>query len=351
MEFRCKHCYGGGIVGLGEADAAHRQREEDRRQGLHVTARCGCTPQSDPMGPDGRLLVVELQQACPPAAMAAPSQVLFGGPQRGMAPGEQEGEEVAQAVESPLVSEDEEGADHGSGSGSGDGGTRSELEAWTAGAEEADGLEPAAVHRRLRSIIAADQPLGEVLAKADLRTLRERLAELAAAPADEPGAADQERTAEARRVLRCWSAEKMFCRNALIAEWCPLLSSLTGSNSNAVQMGAAGAGAKATTVYTAKYSAKETVDIDKAATVLREAARRIREHPSTADDSGAPARVAKHYCQVCPLGELAFRCTVHWPTCPSAHLPTGPCAHLTIAAHRPLHCPFNHCSAPSIALH
>ena len=50
----------------------------------------------------------------------------------------------------------------------------------------------------------------------------------------------------------------MFCRNAVIAEWSPLLSSLTGSNVNAVQMGA-GAGAKAATVYTAKYSAKETV--------------------------------------------------------------------------------------------
>ena len=39
MEFRCKHCYGGGIVGLGEADAAHRQREEDRRQGLASLCR------------------------------------------------------------------------------------------------------------------------------------------------------------------------------------------------------------------------------------------------------------------------------------------------------------------------
>jgi hypothetical protein len=73
--------------------------------------------------------------------------------------------------------------------------------------------------------------------------------------------------------LRLDGTEEMcICRNALIADWSPLLSGLTGPNANAVQMGA-GDAAKAATVYTAKYCAKETVDIEKVAIILRDAQR------------------------------------------------------------------------------
>ena len=46
-----------------------------------------------------------------------------------------------------------------------------------------------------------------------------------------------------------------------------------------------------------QYMGKDSVNISAAATVLHEADKKVREHPSSADDKLTAERTSKHFCQ------------------------------------------------------
>ena len=50
-------------------------------------------------------------------------------------------------------------------------------------------------------------------------------------------------------------------------------------------------------MYSIKYMGKDSVNISAAATVLHEADKKVREHPSSADDKLTAERTSKHFCQ------------------------------------------------------
>ena len=88
----------------------------------------------------------------------------------------------------------------------------------------------------------------------------------------------------------------MRCRNALIADGSPTLSACTGSNAVIYVLGA-GAPAKNASMYMVKYLIRDSVEISASATVLADAAKHNRQHPSTSEDHDAPDRIAKYFAQ------------------------------------------------------
>ena len=80
--------------------------------------------------------------------------------------------------------------------------------------------------------------------------------------------------------------------NALIADGSPTLTARTGSNAVVYLVGT-GTAAKNATMYTANCMTKDSVQRNTSATVLADAAKHNREHPSTTDDKDKPERPRK----------------------------------------------------------
>ena len=80
--------------------------------------------------------------------------------------------------------------------------------------------------------------------------------------------------------------------NALIVDGSPTLTARTDSNAVVYLLGA-GAPAKNATMYMANYMTKDSVQRNASATVLADAAKHNREHPSTTDDKDKPERPRK----------------------------------------------------------
>ena len=99
-----------------------------------------------------------------------------------------------------------------------------------------------------------------------------------------------------RELLFVWSDPRNVCRNGLIADFSPLISSCLGCNNNPLNLGA-GASSISVAMYQIKYMGKETTEIALASSVLVDAQKSIRDHPSVAEDSGSLGRNAMHFMQ------------------------------------------------------
>ena len=65
-------------------------------------------------------------------------------------------------------------------------------------------------------------------------------------------------------------------------------------------------------MYSIKYMGKDSVNISAAATVLHEAAKKVHEHPSSADDALTAERTSKHFCQHVINHRLAALPLIAW---------------------------------------
>ena len=99
-----------------------------------------------------------------------------------------------------------------------------------------------------------------------------------------------------RRLLAEWGSPSFVCRNGIIADWNPVMAACTAGNAVPLTLGA-GSASKSTAMYSIKYMGKDSVNISAAATVLHEADKKVREHPSSADDKLTAERTSKHFCQ------------------------------------------------------
>ena len=122
-----------------------------------------------------------------------------------------------------------------------------------------------------------------------------------------------------RRLLDAWGSRAFVCRNGIairtrtlprhaaldldsrravgiIADWNITIAVCTAGNAVPLTLGA-GSASKSTAMYSIKYMGKDSVNISAAATVLHEADKKVREHPSTADDKLTAERTSKHFCQ------------------------------------------------------
>ena len=82
----------------------------------------------------------------------------------------------------------------------------------------------------------------------------------------------------------------------IIADWNRVIAVCVAGNAVPLTLGA-GSASKATAMYSIKYMGKDSVNISAAATVLHEADKKVREHPSSADDKLTAERTSKHFCQ------------------------------------------------------
>lgn len=121
-----------------------------------------------------------------------------------------------------------------------------------------------AAREDLERLIAPGEKLGELLAKPELRTLRERIQGLLVEPRDffssplQPGEAadtieqhERKRAGELRALLRTWVCPDMVCANARIADHSLVVSGCVGSNAVPYAIGA-GAGSKGAGMYSIK---------------------------------------------------------------------------------------------------
>ena len=99
-----------------------------------------------------------------------------------------------------------------------------------------------------------------------------------------------------RRLLDAWGSRAFVCRNGIIADWNITIALCTAGNAVPLTLGA-GSASKSTAMYSIKYMGKDSVNISAAATVLHEADKKVREHPSSADDKLTAERTSKHFCQ------------------------------------------------------
>ena len=99
-----------------------------------------------------------------------------------------------------------------------------------------------------------------------------------------------------RRLLDAWGSRAFVCRNGIIADWNITIALCTAGNAVPLTLGA-GSASKSTAMYSIKYMGKDSVNISAAATVLHEADKKVREHPSSADDALTAERTSKHFCQ------------------------------------------------------
>ena len=128
-----------------------------------------------------------------------------------------------------------------------------------------------------------------------------------------------------RRLLAAWGSRAFVCRNGIairtrtlprhaarcresdldarrvagiIADWNITIALCTAGNAVPLTLGA-GSASKSTAMYSIKYMGKDSVNISAAATVLHEADKKVREHPSSADDKLTAERTSKHFSSTC----------------------------------------------------
>ena len=165
----------------------------------------------------------------------------------------------------------------------------------------------------LRKLLEDGQKLQLLLAHSEFAALRHRIEQLAADPpshvedSEKHDREEKQRFDELRGLLDDWTwtavdAPKrpcvMACRNAIIADFTIVLAGCVKSNAVPYHLGA-GAGSKAAAMYQIKYMGKDSVEISASANVLVEAHNYVRDDltASTANDTGEPERIAKHFAQ------------------------------------------------------
>ena len=141
-----------------------------------------------------------------------------------------------------------------------------------------------------------------------------------------------------RRLLDAWGSRAFVCRNGtairtrtlsrhaarcresdldarrvagIIADWNITIALCTAGNAVPLTLGA-GSASKSTAMYSIKYMGKDSVNISAAATVLHEAAKKVHEHPSSADDALTAERTSKHFCQHVINHRLAALPLIAW---------------------------------------
>ena len=165
----------------------------------------------------------------------------------------------------------------------------------------------------LRELLETGQKLQVLCAHPGFAALRHRIEKLAADPpshvedSEKHAREEKQRFDELRGLLDDWTwtavdAPKrpcvMACRNAIIADFTIVLAGCIKSNAVPYHLGA-GAGSKAAAMYQIKYMGKDSVEISASANVLVEAHNYVRDEltASTANDTGEPERIAKHFAQ------------------------------------------------------
>jgi len=130
----------------------------------------------------------------------------------------------------------------------------------------------------------------------------------AEAPVSVPG--DREaRSDHLRSLFGAWFDPSLSCRNGLVADNATLASGVLGSNANPLHLGA-GEGTTAVTFYQNKYTAKNDFKHALSLSVIADSYRRIKDYPSTAEDSGTESRQAKHFVQsVCNKATMELKAT------------------------------------------
>ena len=109
-------------------------------------------------------------------------------------------------------------------------------------------------------------------------------------------AVDNVDMASARRLLEAWTSPDLACRNGVIANYSHAFAACCKANCVSQPLGA-GDAAKVLSLYSLKYEVKNLNDILLSAAVFVAAARDIREHPSTSEDTGSGRRNAMHFAQ------------------------------------------------------
>lgn len=107
-----------------------------------------------------------------------------------------------------------------------------------------------------------------------------------------------ERVRLLKTVLHAWANPEMVCAYGITADFSDVLSGCSKGNAVPYSLGA-GAGSKGCSVYhrSSTYMGKKSVDIAASATVLIDALKHVKQHPSIAEDSGTVAREAMHFAQ------------------------------------------------------
>jgi hypothetical protein len=146
----------------------------------------------------------------------------------------------------------------------------------------------------LKKIIGNDQPFGILLRKPEFQVLLSRLQTLVSPTGDEVQISAD--TVTLRALIRELINPDMACRNGLIADFNIVLSGTAASNTMIISLGA-GAASKGTSMYTAKYMGKDSVNIKDSAVVFADAAKHVKEYISTADDTGTSQRTAQNLAQ------------------------------------------------------
>jgi hypothetical protein len=128
------------------------------------------------------------------------------------------------------------------------------------------------------------ESLQSVLDQPSLRLLNEKLAAM-----DQQG--------DARGFLDGITTETDGCVNSVVTTFCELVSAALGCNTAIYTLGA-GANAKAAGCYLSKYASKRQHERKHTTLIIAyEAAKHLRAHPSTAEDSGTNSRTAKYFSQ------------------------------------------------------
>ena len=112
-------------------------------------------------------------------------------------------------------------------------------------------------------------------------------------------ALEMARDKKMRRLLMAWTDPQLACGNGKVADFNLAFAGCTRSNSNAQTLGA-GAAALAAGIYQGKYTSKSVGNISASATLIIQAQKYIKDHPSVAQGehpSGTAERDAMHLAQ------------------------------------------------------